>query len=323
MKVLPFRNSVLLIITILAGACATRSPVPQELVRPFNQAIYDVAVLIPDGSVEFTNLRATDNVSAIWVDAFRAKMQKAGYIIVKDASQEYDLTTRVVLDCVDSTLTLKLSDKQQVIDEIRIQEGLWLEACLNTRMTDYVATRLVNAYTRSANVSEFADNLEMVKHPSSASTEPVIPSKPVIALAESDGRSAVAAYPFSGQGGTEESVLEMVSRTFADDITKVQCMRVVPTETLMQVAKVLDLKDRCINETCQIDLARNARVDVLVRGVVSKVSGSYMVSTTVIDTTTRRILYSDKSSATEKTLASEAEKLSRRIRSFVICPSSR
>jgi len=312
-----FAAALLLSAAALAASCASRVPITPEIVRAFNQSIYDVTFSIPDGSVEFTNLRATEGVSAVWVDTFRTRMQKAGYNVVKDEKENHDLTTKVVFNCVDSTLTLQLSDKDQVIDEILIQEGLWLEACLNTRMADYVSTRLVNAITRSANVSAFAENLEIRKNPSLVQA----PKAVVYAVPpSSDGRNAVAVHPFSGQGGTDDQALGTVTGTFASEMDHAQCMRVVRPEALAEAAKILELKDRCINETCQMDLARSARVDVLVRGVVSKLSDSYIVNANVIDITTRRILYSDKATATAASLAEESEKLARRIRRFVICP---
>ncbi len=315
-RIFQFAAAVLILTATMSVSCASRLPITPEIVRAFNQSIYDVTFSVPADAVEFTNLRATDDVSAIWVETFRNKMQKAGYTIVKSEKDAHDLTTKVVLDCVDSTLTLKLSDKEEVIDEIRIQEGLWLEACLNTRMADYVSTRVVNAITRSANVSTFAENLEARKNPVAAQTQ-----KPQYVMPLStDGRNSVGVYPFSGQGGADDASLDTVTKTFAAEIDRAQCMRVVKPETMLEAARILDIKDRCINETCQIDLARSARVDVLVRGVVSKIAESYIVSANVIDITTRRILYSDKMTATSASLAAESEKLARRIRRFVICP---
>ncbi len=312
------KNLLVAALLLLSAACAGGRAAPPELVRAFNGAIYDVVVLVPENSVEFTNMRATEQISAAWVDAFRTKMQKAGYVVVKNPSEPHDLTTKVVFDCVDSTLTLKLSDKEQVIDEIRIQEGVWLEACLNTSKADYVAIRLVNAYTRSANVSEFADNLELIKNPKAAVQAP----KRVVTLPPTtDGRSGVAVYPFSGQGGAGEDILKTVNGIFSGEIEQTKCMRVVKTEVLLNVAEQLELKDRCLNESCQIDLARSANVDTLVRGTVSKVANSVIVSTTILDSTTRRIIYADKVTTTEAQLAAETEKLARRIRRFVICPN--
>lgn len=320
MRVFPISLRCLLLLSFQAFlvACAGRLPASPELVRPFNSSIYEVVILIPDGSVEFTNLRARDSISGVWEDTFRAKMQRAGYTVVRDASQDHDLVSKVVLNCVDSTLILQLSDKQQAVDEIRIQEGIWLEACLSIRMADYVSARLVNAYTRSANLSAFADSLELKKRPPDPAKKQVF--RTVANLPPSDGRASLSVYPFSGQGDASDEELEAIFRRFTTEIQHAACVRIVGPEILEDAARQLNVKDSCATEACQVELARSAQVDTLVRGSVSRLSGMFIINTTIIDTNTRRILYTDKISSTEKRLEEDAEKLARRIRRFAVCP---
>ncbi len=124
----------------------------------------------------------------------------------------------------------------------------------------------------------------------------------------------VAVYPFAGKGGAEASLAEAVSGLFSNSISSGSGLRLVGSEIIADLAKQAGLEQACGAQSCQVDLAAQAKADFLVRGELLRIQGDYFLTTQVIDLHTKETVFADRIKTNRDKIVDETDDLALKVR---------
>lgn len=132
----------------------------------------------------------------------------------------------------------------------------------------------------------------------------------------------VAVYPFAAKGGADGALAEGLTAVFTNELASAQCVRIVAEDIVRDLAKQQGLEQSCGTETCQIDLARQAKADYLVRGDLAKVGDTYVLATIVVELASKRTLQSPRVTGRETELLLSVARLGRTVADGFECESA-
>ncbi len=124
----------------------------------------------------------------------------------------------------------------------------------------------------------------------------------------------VAVYPFAGKGGADPSLAEAVSGLFANSISTGNGLRLVGSEIIADLAKQAGMEAACGSQTCQVDLAAQAKADFLVRGDLLRLQEDYFITTQVIDLHTKETIFADRIKTTKDQIVEQTEALAQQVK---------
>ncbi len=123
----------------------------------------------------------------------------------------------------------------------------------------------------------------------------------------------IAVFPFGVRGGAAAGLAEALTGLFNLQIQEAAGVRLIDEDLIRDLARQAALEQQCGNESCQIDLARQVRADVLIRGELLKIGEKYFLTAALVDLKTKSTSYTDKVQGPEGALPSLAEELARRV----------
>lgn len=162
---------------------------------------------------------------------------------------------------------------------------------------------------RTAGSMDAAKYLESLREP--AAPQPV--------AATGGTPRGVAVYPFGAKGGADGALAEGLTSVFAGKLAGSPCVRLVAEDIIRDLAKQQGLEQACGTEECQIDLASQARADVLVRGDLARIGETYVLTTIAVDLATRQTILSESARAAEAKLLDGAESLGSKVGGALSC----
>lgn len=133
--------------------------------------------------------------------------------------------------------------------------------------------------------------------------------------------TGVAVYPFAAKGGTDAALAEGLSSLFTTKVAQGTCIRIVAEDVIRDLARQQGLEQSCGTEACQIDLAQQAKADVLVRGDVARIGSSYVLTAIAVDLRSKQTVFSNsvRSTANEDELIEKADNLAQLFAEQVSC----
>ncbi|MCB0219126.1 MAG: ankyrin repeat domain-containing protein [Chrysiogenetes bacterium] len=158
--------------------------------------------------------------------------------------------------------------------------------------------------------------LETVKY-----LEGVLAPAPVLAMPASGRPRGVAVYPFSAKGKVDGALAEGLTSVFMSKLAGSPCVRIVAEDIIRDLARQQGLEQSCGTESCQIDLASQAKADVLIRGDLVQVGETYVLTTIVVDLASKKTLLSDNVRSVETELLDQTEMLGTKVAQEFVCGS--
>lgn len=140
------------------------------------------------------------------------------------------------------------------------------------------------------------------------------------ASSPSSAPRGVAIYPFAAKGGADGAIAEGLTSVFAGKLAANPCVRLVAEDIIRDLARQQGLEQACGTESCQIDLAEQARADVLVRGDLARVGETYVLTAIAVDLASKQTLLSESARTGRPGLVDEAEALGARVGASLACP---
>ena len=131
---------------------------------------------------------------------------------------------------------------------------------------------------------------------------------PQVAVATGTPRG-VAVYPFAAKGGADGALAEGLTAVFTGKLAASPCVRIVAEDIIRDLARQQGLEQACGTEECQIDLASQAKADVLIRGDLARVGETYVLTAIAVDLASKQTLLSESARASEQELLDRAESL--------------
>ncbi len=124
----------------------------------------------------------------------------------------------------------------------------------------------------------------------------------------------VAVYPFAAKGGVDPSLAEAVSGLFSNYIAASNGLRLVGEEVITALAKQVGLEQSCGSESCQVDLAAQAKADYLVRGDLLRIQEDYYLTTQVIDLVSKETVFADRIKTNKVQIVDQTDNLAQKVR---------
>lgn len=174
--------------------------------------------------------------------------------------------------------------------------------------------------TQSVELASYArpadDSLAAVKAKLQEASRPPAEAAPVTV----SGMKGVAVYPFGAKGGASGSLAEGLTSLFANELAGTRCLRIVAEDIIEDLARQQALEQQCGTEECQVDLARQAKANLLVRGDLVRLGEDHILTAQVIDLESSQTVFRERASASGKDELVEATLvLARRIQSQFVC----
>lgn len=143
--------------------------------------------------------------------------------------------------------------------------------------------------------------------------DPIIRSRP------DDGSRTILVNPIVAAGGADAALAAKLTAMFSTSAGKASCAKVVANELITDALKRMGMSGGCEAEACQMNVAREVKADVLVRGELTRAGAVHIFSVVVSDLATGRVLLSDKILAAESDLLKKAENLAGRVSDVIPC----
>lgn len=138
-------------------------------------------------------------------------------------------------------------------------------------------------------------------------------------LAASGTPRGIAVYPFSAKGNVDGALAEGLTSVFTSKLAASPCVRIVAEDIIRDLARQQGLEQSCGTESCQIDLASQAKADVLIRGDLVQVGETYVLTTIAVDLATKKTLLSDNVRSAEAALLDQTETLGAKVAGGFAC----
>ncbi len=282
-----------------------------------------------------------------YIAALERRLIQNGFQIVPDSSPEHDIVLKLALQCDDPgpsatpqgslgslammaaapaavsispqwpRVTMKVLDPDGKTAAVVQQDTM--EFAKNQMPLDefpeLTAVQLLNALGRSPKILHLAQAPKTVPPPVAKPQPPQAP-RPAMTAGQVHG---VAVYPFAAKGGADGSLAEGLSAVFSNEIAAAPCVRIVAEDIIRDLARQQGMEQQCGTESCQIDLAQQAKADILVRGDLAKIGDSFVLTALVVDIVSKQTLLTDKVESSRQELLRQTETLGQRIGAGLAC----
>lgn len=319
----------ILCLTVSACAGMRFSPPPDRIQQISNSSLKTLNVSIVETQYELDPVaRMMCDIQAkqhgekdVWRNRLNSSLTAAGYQATNSSVDDADIVLRYQVNVVTSQFTgtptvgvsLVASNKDSTIESIG-EEGLefQLVSVCDGSLATYISSKFINKLSSSNKLMAFANSSRRYRAPSKFGSA-YGKAKP-----ENSPRG-VAIVRWSPKGGTHPSTAEALTSTITATISSGKCIRVVEADIMNDVASQKAREQSFGSEAHQIDLAKQAQADFLIRGDISWIGGDYVISLLAINLSNNETVYSGRMNAPEKELLLSADKLAKQASEVLSC----